>query len=307
MHTVADLIPDLESFVGDSGVCDDPAAVLKYINKIRALLWNKGDFEHTCEWVEICCHDCCLYLPSRLKQIRLAFLGCDPATLQNEWYSSVYGVARDRWQDSCHRSFRDVGGYHVTFRNYPNPYYIRVMPENALDEGKEITFKLKGRYGSEENLTLTFGKALEYTESTNKYLEVLSVSKSITEGRIRVYAYDDIAMKFLLMAIYEPQDKNPSFRKYAVPKSLKTGATIYAKKKYFDLTSGTDLVEFNSETMINGSMALNYRDSRDLANFGQYLSVAVAEANRETADLESPTASPMRIGWSAENHNLTYC
>jgi hypothetical protein len=302
MDTVEELVPLIEPYVGASGSCGDFNAALQRINDCRRILWNKGDFEHTTSWFRICCAEDCVTLPSQYKQIRIAFIGDNPTSLGDEWYQSVYGETMGACEDIRSKLIH-VGGYHVTFRNYNKaPYIIRVFRENQQDQNVTITFRAKAQSGAEIDIPITM--ATEYTDSAQRVAALLRVTKPVTKGRVRVYAYNPDLKEYLLLAVYMPGDVNPHFERYRIRYFKPDYLTIQAKKKFFNLTQPHELVEFNSDAMIEASLALNYREARELDRFANHLAVAVAEQNRESADREIPSASPLRIGWDQRVTNL---
>jgi hypothetical protein len=111
---------------------------------------------------------------------------------------------------------------------------------------------------------------------------------------VRVYAYNPDSNSSLLLAIYQPNDVNPSFRRFRIPKSCNT-ITLYAAKKFYDLEDGQELVEFSADAMIYAVLALNSRENRKAQEFLNNLSLAVQEQEKEMEGDEIPTAAPLRI------------
>jgi hypothetical protein len=301
METVEEIIPHISPYVGASGVCDDPSLVLARINDVRRLLWDKGDWNNTLEWVCICCAGDCLVLPAKYKQIRAAYINDSPASLKNEWYETVYGIGKNQC-NGIENSLIEVGRTPV-FRDYTGgPFQLRIYCELADDEGVEVAISSRGQGGVITKEVFALSQTPQ--ESVKSYEAVISVVKPETKGRVRLYAVNKNTGEYILIALYLPTDKNPSFRKFKV-KALKCPSlTILAKKQYFDLKAGSDLVEFDINAMIFASMAINYREARDLNQFMANLTLAVAELNKEISDEEIPTASPLRIGWTQQVSNL---
>lgn len=124
MESVEDAIEAIKPYVGQSGTCDTETA-LQGLNEARQLLWNKTQYPTTIEYLAISCSPQCFYMPSAYKQLIAAWIGNSSVSLNDEWYRTVPGSGLDR-NNSCHKQMTDVGGFHVIFQNYSEPYQIAV-------------------------------------------------------------------------------------------------------------------------------------------------------------------------------------
>lgn len=296
METVEEAFIQLRPFVGPSGTCDDQET-FDEINKARKLLWNKTDYPETMDYFCIHCAPDCFFMPSAYKQIRLAWLNNRPISIGDEWYISVPQTYAGEAAGSCHQNLKQIGGFYVTFQNYTDsPYQIAVQAEDPRDNGIEITTFGVDLYGTSRKETLALAVPPQKSLSKNFYTSLATVIKPRTAGRVRVYAVDPMNGKYLLLAVYQPYDKNPQFRKYSVPKTYgDRQLTIYAKRSYFDLVSSNELIEFPIEAMKFAMMALACQKDKDNERYLQNLQLAVQELNLEIADNEIPTAAPMRF------------
>jgi hypothetical protein len=287
---MAELVRD---YVGDSGTCSIERAK-KGVNEARRLLWEKREWNSTAEYVCICCVDRCFTLPNRYSQIKLAWIGNQSASLADEWYNAAapYGLHKE---NSCHRLIVEAGGKHVVFRDYTTaPYQIAVVIENTADVGTEFTFEAQDEYSTYKNISVTALAPPAMALSSEKIVSIRSVTKPKTEGRARVYAWNPDNGQKLLLAVYQPQDVNPTFRRFRIPKTCKQ-ITIYASKKYIDLENDTDLVEFTPEAMRFACLALNSLANRKSQEYLQHLGIAIAEEEKSMEGDEIPTAAPIRF------------
>jgi hypothetical protein len=106
-----------------------------------------------------------------------------------------------------------------------------------------------------------------------------------------------------LIAIYQPNDANPSFRRFKAPKTCEC-ITLYVSKRYFDLTEPKELCEFIPDAMIYAVLALNSRENRKAQEFMQNLALAVQEQEKEMEGVEIPTAAPIRFANYSRADNL---
>ena len=300
--TLEEMVELVKGFVGDSGTCSYERGV-KAVNQARRLLWNKRAWTTQEEYVQICCIDGCFTLPNRYEQIKLAWMGNESMSLADEWFNATNAFALQPHQ-SCHRGIVEAGGLHVLFRDYAiNPYQIGVMAEHKDDTGVELMFEAQDQYSTYHNVKVAASELPSLALGTELVNGIRAVTKPITKGRIRVYAYDPNIDARTLIAIYHPDDVNPTFRRFKTPKICHC-ITLYASKKYFDLTDAKELVEFIPDSMIYAVLALNSRENRKAQEFLINLDLAVKEQEKEMSNVEIPTAAPIRFANYSRADNL---
>jgi len=300
--TLEEMVELVKGFVGDSGTCSYERGV-KAVNQARRLLWNKRAWTTQEEYVQICCVNDCFTLPARYEQIKLAWIGNESASLADEWFNATNAFALQA-DHSCHRGIVEVGGLHVLFRDYTtHPYQIGVMAEEAEDIGVELMFEAQDQYDTYHKVKVATANPPTLAKSDLLVKGIRGVSKPITKGRIRVYAYDTALEAKTLIAIYQPNDANPTFRRFKAPRTCEC-ITLYASKKYFDLTDPKELVEFIPDAMIYAVLALNSRENRKAQEFLSNLSLAVQEQEKEMSNVEIPTAAPIRFANYSRADNL---
>lgn len=300
--TLEEMVEVVKGFVGDSGVCSYERAV-KAVNQARRLLWNKKAWSSQEEYVQICCVNDCFTLPSRYEQIKLAWIGNDSASLNEEWFNATNAFALHA-DHSCHRGITEVGGLHVLFRDYTtHPYQLGIVAEDIDDAGVELMFEVQDQYDTYHRVNLFAAQSPNLSKTDLLIKGVRSVSKPVTKGRIRVYAYDMELQAKTLIAIYQPNDANPTFRRFKAPRTCEC-ITLYASKKYFDLTDPKELCEFIPDAMIYAVLALNSRENRKAQEFMANLALAVQEQEKEMENVEIPTAAPIRFSNYSRAENL---
>ena len=300
--TLEEMVELVKGFCGDSGTCSYERGV-KAVNQARRLLWNKRGWTSQEEYVQICCVNDCFTLPSRYEQIKLAWIGNESASLADEWFNATNAFALHA-DNSCHRGIVEVGGLHVLFRDYTtHPYQIGVMAEDAEDIGVELMFEAQDQYDTYHKVKVTTANPPTLAKSDLLVKGIRGVTKPVTKGRIRVYAYDTALEAKTLIAIYQPNDANPTFRRFKAPRTCEC-ITLYASKKYFDLTDPKELVEFIPDAMIYAILALNSRDNRKAQEFLVNIDLAIKEQEKEMENVEIPTCGPLRIANYSRAENL---
>jgi hypothetical protein len=301
--TLEEMVEVVKGFVGDSGTCSNEIAA-KAINDARRLLWNKREWNTTAEYVEICCADRCFTLPNRYEQIRLAWINGNSASLADEWFNAVAGNKLYNRASSCHALITEIGGKHIVYQEYNSaPYQIALLAEDIRDVGVTLTFEAQDEYSTYHIAKVTTVTPPTKGLSNLRFKALRAVSKPKTQGRIRVYAYNPDSDSSLLLSIYQPNDVNPTFRRFRIPKSA-NAITLYATKKFYELSDGQEQVEFCSEAMISAVAALNSRDNRKTEEFLKNLDIAIKEQEKEMEGDEIPTAAPLRIADYRRPENL---
>jgi hypothetical protein len=233
----------------------------------------------------------------------LGWIGDESASLNDEWFNATNAFALQAG-NSCHRGIVEVGGLHVLFRDYTtHPYQIGVMAEEVEDIGVELMFEAQDQYDTYHKVKVATANPPTLAKSDLLVKGIRGVTKPVTKGRIRVYAYDTALEAKTLIAIYQPNDANPTFRRFKAPKTCEC-ITLYASKKYFDLTDPKELVEFIPDAMIYAVLALNSRENRKAQEFLSNLSLAVQEQEKEMSNAEIPTAAPIRFSNYSRAENL---
>jgi hypothetical protein len=177
------------------------------------------------------------------------------------------------------------------------------MAEEVEDIGVELMFEAQDQYDTYHKVKVTVDTPPTLAKSDLLVKGIRSVTKPVTKGRIRVYAYDTALEAKTLIAIYQPNDAHPTFRRFKAPRTCEC-ITLYASKKYFDLTDPKELVEFIPDSIIYAVLALNSRENRKAQEFLSNLSLAVQEQEKEMAGYEIPTAAPIRFANYSRADNL---
>lgn len=293
-ESIQDILPLVKQYAGANGTCSD-AQGISYLNAAQLLLWNKSDFQQTTMWMKVCCVNNCVTLPSIVKQVRLAWLCGVPMSLGNQWFESIPQVGQLNPKLSCWNKFIQEGNSFCTFQEYNlGPYNVMLMAENPADTGVNITVHVVDQYGTQKQDTIMLAAPPDTSTGTVMAKAVIGVVKPKTRGRVRLYAYDPTTSQNMLLAVYQPYDINPTFLRYK-NMACNSPLTIFAKRKYIPVEAPTDFLSFPIDALIHAIQAVVYRQNRDNANFLTSLSLAVQEVNRETADLEAPAGSPLRL------------
>jgi hypothetical protein len=229
-----------------------------------------------------------------------------PVPVRNGWYSFTQGGsgyfsdARYRWS----RGIEPEEGWFRTFADWSTPKKLRL--KFAATEANGLIFNLRGvndgtpiytGAGSNtiegENLTTAGATTLT---TTNDFSEPpYAIAKPITYGRVSLYTWDGTTET--LVAIYDPTETAPMWRRYLVP-----GCTNWTeadpgqflticKRAYVPVASDFDeVIPGNIGALRFGLSALLAEDSRDIERARQDWATAESLLTNEVADDEGAGA-----------------
>lgn len=295
-------------YVGPSGMCAEEPEVLESINEARRILYELGDWEGTTD--PICVQPYCgiMTLPPVYEYAKRAFISCKNIPVVNDWFSFIEGD----FDRCCGRScgiFRQEGTY-VTFRDWPciprsdkccpeQGFKIKLVFESDKDQDKLITFYGRGVFKHDVKISRIAGKAWELNlpnAGEDPLLSLTRVIKPVTDGRIRVFAYDgdgETPTNELLIAVYEPNWVNPVFTRYTVPRV--SSVVMKAKKKYIPLVNDDEFVDIHVDALIHTLQAMADRRARNLGGYSSNVQLAVGFLNRQLAGPESTSTAPIQM------------
>lgn len=149
-----------------------------------------------------------------------------PLPVQNGWYSySIDGPgfvpdARYNWQGG----FVPEEGWFTTYRDWTTPMFLRL--KFAAVEANGLIFNIRGNLNGQPVYTgagastiqgenLTTAGATTLTTSSQFSEPPYEISKPSTYGRVSLYTWDGVTET--LVAIYDPTETLPKWRRYRVP------------------------------------------------------------------------------------------
>lgn len=207
-----------------AGVGVDSNDFADLINDAQRRLMRRGNWFDT-EWViRLCVQDRCVTWPRYVKTFLGGKFSCDstPLGVQNRWYSirretscSAYSAPRTVMEEigtaPCYREISTATGsqirYHVakaddlgkTVRIYGTQYGGQPLqtrnPDGTWTDGIVITATNPATY------------------STVLVTHITSVVRDATQGLAWLYEYDPVTTNLIDLAMYEPTETNPRYRR----------------------------------------------------------------------------------------------
>lgn len=208
-----------------ASVCPGTAQFTSLINEAQSKLWRRGDWWDADWLIRFCVTDHCLTLPRQVSTLLGArFCRHAEATIKNNWFAIIGRQGHDR-RFSCDLTITD-NGTAPTINPVINTSgsYIRYHVVKAQDYGKTIT--LYGQqYGGQPLQHLSGNawvmgsqmvSASPYAQSTELVTHLDSVIRDETQGMAYLYEYNSTTGKQRTLAVYEPQETNPRYRRMKI-------------------------------------------------------------------------------------------
>lgn len=222
--------PELKAVAGS---CASSPQFISLVNQAQRRLLKRGDWFDTDFTLRLCVSGCMIAWPAFVGAIRgLKFAGCfnRPANVFNQFYSFTepmagywgrpgyagnFGIGNAVVQDANMAStFNDVSG--------TTGKLIRYYVVNYEDIGKTITIN-GTQYGGQplqeldannnhlNGITLT--AAAPYASTSALVTHIGPITRQATTGLAYLYEYDPVANTLRDLAVFQPNETNPRFRR----------------------------------------------------------------------------------------------
>lgn len=335
-YTVADL--KRTTIRNIAGVCLDSTGFFETLNEVQRRLLRRGKWDDV-EWlVKLCVYDRCITWPRYVKTVLGARL-CDGrmVEIKNGWYSILDGAlslnpSPGKWIWGVDCGVNDLAltdnGRGPTYRDIPGTtgrnlrYYVKYQN----DIGKTITIYGKA-YGGQtlqhqdangdyvDGLVIT--AAAPYGTSSVLVTEIDSVVRDATQGPGYLYCVDptDATETLLDLAVYEPSETNPRYRKTLVDnfcsgpicrETTTVDSTDYTRNRmtiaarvkldFPDLANDADFIAIdNFEVYKMGFQAVKLEEANDDAAAEVKWIKAVRELNYDIRDMTPESQTPVFV------------
>jgi hypothetical protein len=211
-------------------VPSDPAFV-SMLNEATQRLLSRGKWVGTYGTYQIQTSSGTMTWPRQLETIESIAICNTPVTIRNQWYEfaeSGPGLQGDLATDACGTcvggqlldrgnfcTFTDITGLVSKVRIYTDVAEAggaQVLLLGYDQNNNWIRTQVGGIWQDGEYVLLN-GGAGGHVDSTHLFSKLVAVQKPVTNGFIRLYAYDTVALVQTAIAVYEPTDTQCSFRR----------------------------------------------------------------------------------------------
>jgi hypothetical protein len=311
-------LSDALSTLGDSVVAGQSvfprgatdAQKVALINRANELLIGKPSWRGIDVLTTFAVYDNKITLPRELQSIKKAAVppggsGATAVPVNNMWFQ--FHVNGPGMIDSDHpviatAQFVDIGLGAVTFLDPSYAFKIRIVSDVMEVSSTNISF-----YGTDANGTPIYtmpdlGETLDCSTSPNTTTQTFTtltrVFKAVTLGRIKVYAVNASTGVATLMAIYEPGETTPCYRRYAVTGRTTETRTFTAlcKRAFVKAVSGNDsLYPDNTNALASALRSIGYSNNDDFQAAAMYEKDAVGILNDELGEYLADTSPAVQI------------
>lgn len=289
-----------------AGHCDEPK-ILRWLSDAVTLVANKSDLEGWKGYVDICSTDSgkCITLPREVETVYAVNIGGNPSLGLNQLFNFHLNGPGDCRQ-SCDWTWQDQGGNHAVYRDLITPSKMIAYVQRPEDTGKALTVYGFDSKGNALDTITSAGRTAGYVVPTiygyalpdNKSPEVAritSVVKDPTMGSIRLSTIDSSGPTGVLLAVYEPDERFPQYRRIKLNRSCSWARIAYRRTNPI-FTSRFDHVMLKSRIgFLLAMRAVKFYSDADAGN------AHVFEADAARLELEAqnmtepPTYMPIQV------------
>lgn len=242
----------------DAGFCETDPRLVKRINIAQRRLLHMGKWVGTYQHYRFCAPSGCVTLPRQLETLETVAQCGWPGTLRNEWFEYV----RDGFGLSghCSLNYQDQGEGHVAFEDVIGlNKVLRVYSDTAETGSPTILLQfwnqnripVRTEYPAGSGIWINGERVVISTTQTNTVNQcmaggLVAVQKPLTKGTVFIYEYDTVTLAQRLLAIYEPDETRPDYRRYVIPFSAQSGdcssqiVDVIAKRRFIPAVDDED-------------------------------------------------------------------
>jgi len=292
------------------GLCAIDPRFTSYVNEAQEILLPQGKWRGTYQEFRICTCNGCLTWPREILTIEQAAVCDQPITIRNQWYSYlpfgpgiqgkknvVKGLPLIDRGEAC--TFADMIGIVSKIKVYADVAEAagsKILLQGNDENGNWIRTLVSGEWVDGEYVTISTTPTL----STHIFSSLVSVQKPLTNGAVRLYAYDTVLLTQYAIAIYQPDELLPVYRRSFIPGLDRVKGTccsnpptptnvkpvrVMAKLRYIPARLDTDfLLISNIPALKNMCQSIRKREANLFAEADAWEAKAVKLLRQELAE-----------------------
>lgn len=302
--TVKDIWPDASDIFGTK----NPVTVYRYLNDAIELLSKAGQWSLATGYMDACCVDGCIALPTDVETPLQVSLNGNPAVGRDYFFQMHMNGPGTRWHP-CGWEWLD-GGEQSTYSDLVTPSKLVVTVDNPEDAGKEfwvygydvngavIRTKLPdGTYVDGIQLPVFAGPVMPNPEAP-LVRQVTRVRKAEFVGRSRLSTWDFVGGSQhtgKLLGVYQWNDLEPRFRRIRVSRRAKWVRILF-RRRHMKVANPEDVIFLGTRyALVLGCQTIKaYNDKRYAAGNEAEVN-AVRMLTNEQLITMPPVGSPLQI------------
>lgn len=285
-----------------AGVAVNSPAFMERVNEATEALMIRGDWSGTLVGLYACASRGCLVWPRYVGSVRKLNVCNAHIPIRSIWDQFIDDYHSPQWQ-SCLRGepkMVAIGKACASSDIYGEGRYVRAYTAVQADVGKTLT--IFGEDNSGQVLRTvdpvtnlwTDGIKLVLAGSPNNYVQtpvfvrrISRVLKDVTQGDVRLYAFNSATGLLEALSVYQPSETNPDYVKYTLnlPCCDSTPILALVKLKFIPVMTDTDIVLIESLRGLKFMIqSLKFSEAGDDENATSFEKKAIRELNLKEVD-----------------------
>lgn len=300
---------------------------IDYVNRAQRRLMKRGDFFGLVQEAVFVFQGCYIVWPKYVGTILGARRGRGGIQVSNQWYSFTGSWHRHHchWHgdavledagETC--IFSDISGGQCDANGSGSGQIIQYYVQAPQDLGATIT--LYGKQYGEQPLQqfvngqwqrgVTLTAATPVVQTSVAVTDIASIIRSPTQGNATLYEYDSLSNTRRLLAVFEPNDTNPRFRRSCivnfnncfgcnpnnstVPKYHQLEALV--KLEFIPVVNPWDFLLIDDfDALTFAVQAIKAEEAGDLNTANGFFLRAIAELNMRDRDKNPNWETPVAV------------
>lgn len=273
------------------GQCATTESVLSFVNEAVARIFSLDiPVVGRTRRFQFCLNKDCITLPRGILSIESVWVCRKPIPIRSQWFEELPSGVGLRQAGDFDLQWFDKGDGYVGFDDFlPESERIRVYADNPDDAGTPVLFQF---YDENNQWVLTengnvdgqrIELAMPYAESDRFCSMLVGVQKPVTRGPVRVFAHNTVTDTLRAIAVYEPDETLPNYRRAAIyglnrvggcrqpqdggdgEECAVTQVTVMAQMEFVPVRKLTDYVQVGNLPALKEMMqAIRYGEQDDL-------------------------------------------
>lgn len=302
MFRIVDVYDEGKKIVGS---CSD-THLFRQLSDAVTLSANKSDFEGWIAWLDICSTGgTCVSLPREVETVIAVNIGGHPTLGKSSLFSFHLNGPGD-CHTACGWEWADQGNWHSTYRDIITPSKLVAYLSSSADNGKELIVhgfdgdgnklrrEVSGVWKDGYQVPAIYGYALSEVGAP-LVARIDYVEREETVGPVRLSTIDDGSPSGLTLAIYEPDELLPQYRRIKLGHACDWVRIAYRRTTPV-FTSKYDRVPLKSRIgFLCAVRAIKFYADNDLALAHSYEADAARMELEAQAASDPPTYHPIQV------------
>lgn len=237
MFTVNDVYLEGKKIVG---TCDEPV-FFRWLSDAVSVVSNKGEFEGWKGYLDICTTGSgkCVSLPREVETVLAVNMGGHPSLGFDQLFNFHLNGPGD-CHTSCDFSWQDQGNFWPTYRDIEFPRKLICHVQKQEDSGKllivhgfdrngnKLQHQVSGQWRDGYPVPTIYGYAVPDSGAPD-VMRITAVVKELTAGSLRLSTVDNSGGNGVLLAVYEPDETYPQYRRIKINRDCPWVRIAYRK------------------------------------------------------------------------------